>query len=113
LFFWFAVGFTATSADENLIFYCEPALSLTVVNAKQIYTSGTENFPNASDRERRTNPFYTLGYVVYGELSFRPVKNLEWYMEIQTGGATVAGDLASASTTSLVLNGKTGISYYF
>ena len=40
-------------------------------------------------------------------------KDLEWYTEIQTGGATVAGDLASPSSTKLVLNGKTGISYYF
>ena len=65
------------------------------------------------ENERRTNPFYTLGYVVYAELYIRPVKDLEWYTEIQTGGATVAGDLASASSTKLVLNGKTGISYYF
>lgn len=107
------VGFTATSADENITFYFEPALSLTILNAKEIYSSGTENFPNPADRHRRMNPFYTLGYVVYAELYIRPVKDLEWYTEIQTGGATVAGDLASASSTKLVLNGKTGISYYF
>lgn len=107
------VGFTAKSADENITFYFEPALSLTVVNAKEIYTSGHENLPNMSDRQRRMNPFYTLGYVVYAELYIRPVKDLEWYTEIQTGGATVAGDLASPSSTKLVLNGKTGISYYF
>ena len=106
------VGFTATSADENITFYFEPALSLSIVNAKEIYTQGTENYPKA-DRERRMNPFYTIGYVVYAELYIRPVKDLEWYTEIQTGGATVAGDLASASSTKLVLNGKTGISYYF
>lgn len=107
------VGFTATSPDENITFYFEPALSLTILNAKEIYSSGTENFPNPADRQRRMNPFYTLGYVVYAELYIRPVKDLEWYTEIQTGGATVAGDLASPSTTKLVLNGKTGISYYF
>ena len=107
------VGFTAKSADENISFYLEPALSLTIVNAKEIYTSGTESFPNIEDRQRRMNPFYTLGYVVYAELYIRPVKDLEWYTEIQTGGATVAGDLASPSSTKLVLNGKTGISYYF
>lgn len=107
------VGFTATSADENITFYFEPALSLTIVNAKEIYTLGTENYIDPSTRQRRTNPFYTLGYVVYAELYIRPVKDLEWYTEIQTGGATVAGDLASPSSTKLVLNGKTGISYYF
>ncbi|WP_281816684.1 cell surface protein [Brachyspira pilosicoli] len=107
------VGFTATSADENITFYFEPALSLTILNAKEIYTQGTENYPDVSARERRTNPFYTLGYVVYAELYIRPVKDLEWYTEIQTGGATVAGDLATPSSTKLVLNGKTGISYYF
>ncbi|WP_300368308.1 cell surface protein [Brachyspira sp.] len=107
------IGFTATSADENITFYFEPALSLTIVNAKEIYTQGTENYPDPATRERRMNPFYTLGYVVYAELYIRPVKDLEWYTEIQTGGATVAGDLASPSSTKLVLNAKTGISYYF
>ena len=107
------VGFTASSDDENITFYFEPALSLSIVNAKEIYTLFTENYPNMADRERRMNPFYTIGYVVYAELYIRPVKDLEWYTEIQTGGATVAGDLASPGSTKLVLNGKTGISYYF
>lgn len=100
------VGFSATSADENMHFYFEPAISFTMINAKDIFW--------ASDRtKKRKSPFYTFGYVVYGELYLRPVPQLEWYFEVQTGGATVAGDLANASSTYLVFNGSTGITWYF
>ncbi|WP_295157982.1 cell surface protein [uncultured Brachyspira sp.] len=111
----FPVGFRASSDDGKMIFYFEPALSLTVINAKDIYQKGYENYPEDSRLHyRRNNPFYTFGYVVYGELTLRPVPQLEWYTEIQTGGATVAGNLASTGvSTKFVLNGKTGISWYF
>ena len=101
------VGFTATSADENIHFYLEPALSFTMIGGKHLYQSGFQNSPE------RTTPFMALGYVVYGELYIRPVKSLEWYFEIQTGGVTIADSLKNAGSTSLVLNGATGISYYF
>ena len=100
------VGFTATSADENIYFYLEPALSFTMINAKHIYTS-------AAAIDERTTPFFALGYVVYGELYIRPVKNLEWYFEIQTGGVSIADSMKSWASTSLVLNGATGLTYYF
>lgn len=100
------VGFTATSLDENIHFYLEPALSFTMINAKHIYES-------SFSKNERTTPFMALGYVVYGELYIRPVKSLEWYFEIQTGGVTIADSLKNAGSTSLVLNGATGISYYF
>lgn len=107
------VGFTATSADENISFYFEPALSLTIVNAKEIYTFGQHAWEDVASRHRRTNPFYAFGYVVYAELYIRPVKNLEWYTELQTGGSTVAGDLSTASSTTIVFNASTGITWYF
>ena len=101
------VGFTATSQDENIHFYLEPALSFTMINAKHIYTSYADNSP-----ERKT-PFMALGYVVYGELYIRPVKNLEWYFELQTGGVTIADSLKNLASTSMVLNANTGLTYYF
>lgn len=101
------VGFTATSQDENIHFYLEPALSFTMINAKHIYTSYADNSP-----ERKT-PFMALGYVVYGELYIRPVKNLEWYFELQTGGVTIADSLKNLNSTSMVLNANTGLTYYF
>ena len=66
--------------------------------------------------QKRRSSFYTFGYVVYGELYIRPIPQLEWYTELQTGGATVAGDLANTSSggsTSIILNASTGITWYF
>ncbi|WP_295157303.1 cell surface protein [uncultured Brachyspira sp.] len=100
------VGFTAASLDENIRFYLEPALSLTMINAKHIYTS-------ASAVAKRTVPFFALGYVVYGEIYIRPVKNLEWYFEIQTGGVSIADSMKNWANTSLIFNGATGLTYYF
>lgn len=100
------VGFTATSADENIHFYLEPALSFTMINAKHIYTT-------ASAVAERTTPFFAFGYVVYGEIYIRPVKNLEWYFEIQTGGVSIADSMKTWANTSLILNGATGLTYYF
>lgn len=102
------VGFTATSQDENIHFYLEPALSFTMINAKHIYTI----YGETESPERKT-PFMALGYVVYGELYIRPVKNLEWYFELQTGGVTIADTLKSLNSTSMVLNANTGLTYYF
>lgn len=102
------IGFSATSQDENIYLYLEPALSFTMINAKHIYTS------SAADSPERKTPFMALGYVVYGELYIRPVKNLEWYFELQTGGVTIADSLNGLNSTSIIVfNGNTGLTYYF
>lgn len=106
------LGFRATSEDKNIEFYLEPALSFTILNAKNIYTSSTANLPDQY-KVRRKNPFYTFGYVVYGELYIRPIPQLEWYTELQTGGSTIANGLASENSTTLVFNASTGITWYF
>lgn len=100
------VGFTAKSQDENIVLYLEPAISFTMINAKHIYTSTAKT-------DKRSIPFMGLGYVVYGEIYIRPIKNLEWYTEIQTGGVSIADSLKTFGNTSLVFNGSTGITYYF
>ena len=110
------VGFRTVSESGTIELYVEPALSLTIVNAKRIYsfTQAMQGLENLTEEYRRKSPFYTFGYVVYGELYIRPRPRLEWYTEIQTGGATVAGELANTSgTTSLILNASTGITWYF
>lgn len=102
------VGFRAKSLDENISFYLEPALSFTMINAKNIYESSfSEN--------RRTTPFMSLGYVVYGEIYIRPVKSLEWYIEVQAGGTSRVAETMKNSwgNTQLVFNGSTGFHYYF
>ena len=105
------VGFRAVSESGTIELYVEPALSLTIVNAKNIYSYQQVQ---TGSYEKRKSMFYTFGYVVYGELYVRPIPQLEWYTEIQTGGATVAGELANTSgSTSLILNASTGITWYF
>ena len=102
--------------SKTIELYVEPALSLTIVNAKRIYSfsQAMQGLENLTENDRRKAPFLTFGYVVYGELYIRPRPRLEWYTEIQTGGATVAGELANTSgTTSLILNASTGITWYF
>ena len=110
------VGFRTVSESGTIELYVEPALSLTIVNAKRIYSfsQAMQGLENLTEEYRRKSPFYTFGYVVYGELYIRPRPRLEWYTEIQTGGATVAGELANTSgTTSLIFNASTGITWYF
>ena len=110
------VGFRAMNESKTIELYVEPALSLTIVNAKRIYSfsQAMQGLESLTEEYRRKSPFYTFGYVVYGELYIRPRPRLEWYTEIQTGGATVAGELANTSgTTSLILNASTGITWYF
>ena len=110
------VGFRAVSESGTIELYVEPALSLTIVNAKRIYSfsQAMQGLESLTEEYRRKSPFYTFGYVVYGELYIRPRPRLEWYTEIQTGGATVAGELANTSgSTSLILNASTGITWYF
>ena len=110
------VGFRTVSESGTIELYVEPALSLTIVNAKRIYSfsQAMGSLENLTEENRRKTPFYTFGYVVYGELYIRPRPRLEWYTEIQTGGATVAGELANTSgTTSLIFNASTGITWYF
>ncbi|TKZ21671.1 cell surface protein, partial [Brachyspira catarrhinii] len=109
----FPLGFSAKTESDTIEFYLEPALSLTIVNAKNIYSYQDVQ---TGSYERRKSFFYTLGYVVYGELYIRPIPRLEWYTELQTGGATVAGELADTSSggsTSVIFNASTGITWYF
>ena len=110
------VGFRATSESGTIELYVEPALSLTIVNAKRIYSfsQAMQGLENLTEDDRRKTPFLTFGYVVYGELYIRPRPRLEWYTELQTGGATVAGELANTSgSTSIIFNASTGITWYF
>ena len=112
----FPVGIRAMSESETIELYVEPALSLTIVNAKRIYSfkETIQGLNFLQEKDRRKTPFYTFGYVVYGELYIRPRPRLEWYTELQTGGATVAGELANTSgSTSIIFNASTGITWYF
>ena len=91
------------ASNDFVSLYVEPSLSATIFGGK-ISLLGVE----------RKGPFYTFGYVVYAELTVTPVKDLELFLELQTGGASrLGGDLYAASTTTLVLNSSCGVAWYF
>ena len=97
----FPLGLRASNDFVSL--YVEPSLSATIFGGK-ISLLGVE----------RKGFFYTFGYVVYSELTVTPVKYLELFLELQTGGASrLGGDLYGASATTMILNASSGIAWYF
>lgn len=95
------LGLRAT--NDFISLYVEPSLAVTIFGGK-ISLLGVE----------RKGFFYTFGYVVYSELTVTPVKYLELFLELQTGGASrLGGDLYGAGTTTMILNASSGIAWYF
>ena len=91
------------ASNDFVSLYVEPSLSATIFGGK-ISLLGVE----------RKGPFYTFGYVVYAELTVTPVKDLELFLELQTGGASrLGGDLYGAGATTMILNASSGIAWYF
>ena len=91
------------ASNDFVSLYVEPSLSVTIFGGK-ISLLGVE----------RKGFFYTFGYVVYSELTVTPVKYLELFLELQTGGASrLGGDLYGASATTMILNASSGIAWYF
>ena len=91
------------ASNDFVSLYVEPSLSATIFGGK-ISLLGVE----------RKGFFYTFGYVVYSELTVTPVKYLELFLELQTGGASrLGGDLYGAGTTTMILNASSGIAWYF
>lgn len=95
------LGLRAT--NDFISLYVEPSLAVTIFGGK-ISLLGVE----------RKGFFYTFGYVVYSELTITPVKYLELFLELQTGGASrLGGDLYGAGATTMILNASSGIAWYF
>ena len=91
------------ASNDFISLYIEPSLALTIFGGK-ISLLGVE----------RKGFFYTFGYVVYSELTVTPIKYLELYLELQTGGVSrLGGELYGASSTTMVLNASTGVAWYF
>ena len=91
------------ASNDFVSLYVEPSLSATIIGGK-ITLMGSE----------RKGFFYTFGYVVYADLTITPIKDLELYLELQTGGTTrLGGYLYAASTTTMVLNSSCGVAWYF
>ncbi|TXJ12655.1 hypothetical protein [Brachyspira aalborgi] len=91
------------ASNDFVSLYVEPSLAVTIFGGK-ISLLGVE----------RKGFFYTFGYVVYSELTITPVKYLELFLELQTGGASrLGGDLYGAGATTMILNASSGIAWYF
>ena len=91
------------ASNDFVSLYVEPSLAVTIFGGK-INLLGVE----------RKGFFYTFGYVVYSELTITPVKYLELFLELQTGGASrLGGDLYGAGATTMILNASSGIAWYF
>ena len=88
------------TTNDSVSLYVEPSLAVTIFGGK-ISLLGVER--NG-----------TFGYVVYSELTITPVKYLELFLELQTGGASrLGGDLYGAGATTMILNASSGIAWYF
>ncbi|WP_374110008.1 hypothetical protein [uncultured Brachyspira sp.] len=59
--------------------------------------------PQAPQQRLRLTETYGFAYNVYAEIYITPIKNLEWYFEVEIGGEK------SVLPSNLVFNGTTGI----
>ena len=98
------LGLTANSDIVSL--YLEPQLGLAVSSDIPL-TAGTDPLAPAVVASES----YGLGYNVYAEIYITPIKNLEWYFEAEIGNVAT-GDSSNPTTTGLVFNGTTGITWY-
>ena len=86
------LGITANSDIVSL--YVEPSLGLTITQSG----SATDN---------KVKELYSLYYGAYAEIYITPLKNLEWYFEVDlnNGGTT-------ADQSAITFAGTTGITWY-
>ena len=87
-----ALGITANSDIVSL--YVEPSLGL------QITQQGSATDKNAKE-------LYSLYYGAYAEIYITPLKNLEWYFEVD-----INNDNATASLSAITFASTTGITWY-
>ena len=86
------LGITANSDIVSL--YVEPSLGF------QINQKGSATDKNAKE-------LYSLYYGAYAEIYITPLKNLEWYFEVD-----INNDNATASLSAVTFAGTTGITWY-
>ena len=101
------VMFVASSDFVSLTL--EPSLSVTIIGGREI------NIANGNNNITKKGPYYTLGYVVYGEIFLTPIPELEFFLSLQAGGTTRWGLTQANNGTlgNLVFGADSGISWYF
>ena len=87
-----ALGITANSDIVSL--YVEPSLGLQITQKG----SATDN---------KVKELYSLYYGAYAEIYITPLKNLEWYFEVD-----INNDNATASLSAVTFASTTGITWY-
>ena len=87
-----ALGITANSDIVSL--YVEPSLGFQITQKG----SATDN---------KVKELYSLYYGAYAEIYITPLKNLEWYFEVD-----INNDNATASLSAVTFAGTTGITWY-
>ena len=98
------------AASDFVSLTLEPSLSLTIIGGKEITITKTDN-----STATKRGPYYTLGYVMYGEIFLTPIPELELFLSLQAGGATRWGVNAAnnGSIGNVVFGADSGISWYF
>jgi len=109
------VMFVASSDFVSLTL--EPSLSVTIIGGKEIditTTSGSGTSATTTVTPKK-GQYYTLGYVVYGEIFLTPIPELEFFLSLQAGGTTRWGLTQANNGTlgNLVFGADSGISWYF
>ena len=102
------VMFVASSDFVSLTL--EPSLSVTIIGGREINIANGTNFSAT-----KKGQYYTLGYVVYGEIFLTPIPELEFFLSLQAGGTTRWGLTQANNGTlgNLVFGADSGISWYF
>ena len=105
------------AASDYVSLTLEPSLSVTIIGGKEIditttSVSGTTTNTTVTPKKGQ---YYTLGYVMYGEIFLTPIPELELFLSLQAGGATRWGVNAAnnGSLGNVVFGADSGISWYF
>ena len=98
------------AASDYVSLTLEPSLSVTIIGGKEINISN-----NNTHFATKKGQYYTLGYVMYGEIFLTPIPELELFLSLQAGGATRWGVNAAnnGSIGNIVFGADSGISWYF
>lgn len=98
------------AASDYVSLTLEPSLSVTIIGGKEINLSISNNNDNIINKN---GPYYTLGYVVYGEIFITPIPELEFFLALQAGGTARWGLTGASSGGRMVFNADSGITWYF
>lgn len=95
------------AASDYVSLTLEPSLSVTIIGGKEI------SLLQQTNTITKNGPYYTLGYVVYGEIFLTPIPELEFFLALQAGGTTRWGLTGATSGERMVFNADSGITWYF